>query len=108
MAEIDRERLLRHIARSDLTAVEKRYLEELVRADAAKDEWIKCSKSLPKVRTDVLLQFEDNMCVGFYSRGWWNVNSGNGIYTAVLPSEAQPIAWRPLPESLKEVDEDVD
>jgi hypothetical protein len=32
MSEIDEERLLRHIAKSDLTAVEKRYPEELVRA----------------------------------------------------------------------------
>ena len=30
MSEIDKERLLRHIAKSDLTAVEKRYLERLV------------------------------------------------------------------------------
>lgn len=39
MSEIDKERLLRHIVKSDLTAVEKRYLEDLVRADAAKDEF---------------------------------------------------------------------
>lgn len=38
MSETDKERLLRHIAKSDLTAVEKRYLESLVRADAARDE----------------------------------------------------------------------
>ena len=39
MSEIDKERLLRHIAKSDLTAVEKRYLEKLVRADAAQDQF---------------------------------------------------------------------
>ncbi|MCR4646274.1 MAG: hypothetical protein K5695_12840 [Oscillospiraceae bacterium] len=33
MKEIDKERLLRHIAKSDLTAVEKRYLEGLVLQD---------------------------------------------------------------------------
>ena len=38
MAEIDRERLLRHIAKSDLTAVEKRHLEELVRGKHGKWE----------------------------------------------------------------------
>ena len=30
MLDIDKTRLIRHIARSDLTAVEKRYLEKLV------------------------------------------------------------------------------
>ena len=41
MSETDKERLLRHIAKSDLTAVEKRYLEKLVRADAAMDRYRK-------------------------------------------------------------------
>lgn len=36
MAEIDKDRLLRHIAKSDLTAVEKRHLEELVRGKHGK------------------------------------------------------------------------
>lgn len=61
-------------------------------------DWIPCIERMPKVMMDVLLQFEKNMCVGFYSQGYWNVNSGNGFYTAVLPSEDQPIAWMPLPE----------
>ena len=39
MSEIDKERLLRHIAKSDLTAVEKRYLEELVRAAQAQERF---------------------------------------------------------------------
>lgn len=72
----------------------------------AMDEWIKCSEKKPKARTDVILQFDENMCVGFYSHGLWNVNTGNGFYTAVLPSEDQPIAWMPLPEPPKEDKED--
>lgn len=39
MSEIDKERLLRHIVKSDLTAVEKRYLEELVRAAGAQERF---------------------------------------------------------------------
>ncbi len=39
MPDINKDLLLRHIAKSDLTAVEKRYLERLVRADAARDEF---------------------------------------------------------------------
>lgn len=35
----DKERLLRHIAKSDLTAVEKRYLMELVRAAGAQERF---------------------------------------------------------------------
>lgn len=38
MSETDKERLLRHIAASDLTAVEKRYLERLVHGKHGK--WI--------------------------------------------------------------------
>lgn len=29
-------------------------------------DWIPCSERKPKVMMDVLLQFEKNMCVGFY------------------------------------------
>ena len=61
-------------------------------------EWIPVSGRLPKVRTDVLMMFEKNMAVGFYSHGCWNVNTGNGLYTGVCIDEDQPIAWMPLPE----------
>jgi len=68
-------------------------------------QWIPVSKK-PKSGTDVLLQFEKNMAVGFYSCGDWNVNSGNGFYTGLTASEDQPIAWMPLPEKYSEdVDE---
>jgi len=63
--------------------------------------WIPVSKK-PKSGTDVLLQFEKNMAVGFYSCGDWNVNSGNGFYTGLTASEDQPIAWMPLPEPYQE------
>ena len=42
MPDINKDRLLRHIARSDLTALEKRYLEELVKAPPRKHgRWVK-------------------------------------------------------------------
>lgn len=58
--------------------------------------WIPCSEQLPKVRQDVLMQFEQNIAVGFLSHGNWNVNTGNGLYTGILESDDQPIAWMPL------------
>lgn len=63
--------------------------------------WIPVSERLPKVNTEVLVQFERNMAVGFYHFGWWHVNTGNGFYTSILTSEDQPIAWMPLPEPYK-------
>lgn len=61
-------------------------------------KWIPVTEALPKVRTDVLLAFEKNMAVGFYSHDCWNVNTGNGFYTGVFTDEDKPIAWMPLPE----------
>jgi hypothetical protein len=61
-------------------------------------KWIPVGEALPKVRTDVLLAFEKNMAVGFYSHKCWNVNTGNGFYTGVFTDEDKPIAWMPLPE----------
>ena len=80
----------------------KKILNELPSAQ----QWIPCSERLPKVRTDVILQFKDNMCVGFLSHGDWNINSGGGYYTGVTKSEEQPVAWMPLPEKYKEVEHD--
>ena len=62
-------------------------------------KWIPVTEALPKVRTDVLLAFEKNMAVGFYSHDCWNVNTGNGFYTGVFTDEDKPIAWMPLPEA---------
>ena len=65
------------------------------------DGWIHVTERLPKVNTDVLMQFKENMTVGFYHLGWWHVNTGNGFYTSILISEDQPTAWMPLPEPYK-------
>lgn len=64
-------------------------------------KWTPVTEALPKVRTDVMLAFEKNMAVGFYSHDCWNVNTGNGFYTGVFTDEDKPIAWMPLPESYR-------
>ena len=66
--------------------------------EKSEQKWIPVSEALPKVRTDVLLAFEKNMAVGFYSYDCWNVNTGNGFYTGVFTDEDKPIAWMPLPK----------
>ena len=69
-----------------------------IKHDELMPKWILCSDKMPKVRTDVLLAFEKNMAVGFYSHDCWNVNTGNGFYTGVFTDEDKPIAWMPLVE----------
>lgn len=77
------------------------WVRKMIQEAPAECQWIPVSKK-PKSGTDVLLQFEKNMAVGFYSCGDWNVNSGNGFYTGLTASEDQPIAWMPLPEKYSE------
>lgn len=74
-----------------ITAIEMKH-------DELMPKWIPVTEALPKVRTDVLMAFEKNMAVGFYSHDCWNVNTGNGFYTGVFTDEDKPIAWMPLPE----------
>lgn len=58
------------------------------------NDWTPCGKKKPKVGIDVLIRFEHNDAVGFYSNGSWNINSGNGYYTGLTASEDQPIEWK--------------
>lgn len=92
----------RGMAPCDITGIAidvlKSFIEEKTKS------WIPCSERKPKVRIDVLLQFEKNLAVGFYSHGMWNLNTGNGFYTEIMEDEDQPIAWMNLPE----VDDDKD
>ena len=61
-------------------------------------QWIPCSERKPKAGVDVLLRFEKNLAVGFYSGGIWNIHTGNGIYIGLFEDEDQPIEWMPFPE----------
>ena len=72
--------------------------EELV----STHRWIPCSERMPDDNTDVLLQFKNNMGVGFYEDGDWAINTGDGIYSMIGDNEEKPIAWMPLPEPYRE------
>lgn len=61
-------------------------------------KWILVSEDIPPAYTEVLLQFDHNMAVGFWNDGEWATNTGDGIYTPIFESEGKPIAWRWLPE----------
>lgn len=78
------------------------HMEVMGFEDVQPGRWIPCDDKKPRVMTDVLLQFERNMCVGFYSHGDWNVNNGNDYYVGLTKSEDQPIAWMPLPAPYQE------
>lgn len=78
---------------------------EIVKQAAAECNggWILCSERLPEAEQEVLLQFEDNMAVGFYfvesgcfdgTTNWYAL-SDNDLYT---DCDSKPIAWMPLPE----------
>ena len=63
--------------------------------------WIPCSERLPDTNRDVLLQFNNNIGVGFLENGEWGVNTGDNIYSEIGEGEAKPIAWMELPEPYK-------
>ncbi len=60
--------------------------------------WIPCGERLPDTNRDVLLQFNNNMGIGFWENGEWGVNTGENIYSEIGEGEEKPIAWAELPE----------
>lgn len=71
-------------------------------SEPSAEQWISVKERLPEEKTDVLLQFESNMAVGFYFGGHWYVFTGDSFYHVILPEDNQPIAWMPLPEPYRE------
>jgi hypothetical protein len=59
-------------------------------------KWIPTSERMPEVMDEVLLLFEENRAVGFYSDGSWCIFTGNGFYTELAEDEDHPNAWMPL------------
>lgn len=69
--------------------------------DTAHPNWISLEDKYPDSNMDVLLQFRNNMAVGFYENGW-AINTGSGIYSEIGEFEDEPIAWMPLPSPFRE------
>lgn len=90
---VNKELLLEHILKSDLTATEKRYLEKLI--DSVK--WISVKERLPEKETpnctvDVLVTDGTHINIGYYDYidgMWWTLE--DCFYFHVTH-------WMPLPE----------
>ena len=85
-------------------------IKELSISSESPNNWIPCTpKKLPKYEMDVLLQFTNNMCVGFFHPSEsWIIWSGGDWCTGVLEGDEEPIAWMPLPEPYGGVNNEVD
>lgn len=102
---MDREQLKRHIRKSDLTAIEKRYLEEIVDGDAG-SRWIPCSERMPESGETVHVyavgeDFEYQFDAYVASSGNWYTfdDSAREDYTTHAVSHELKIThWMPLPE----------
>ena len=74
-----------------ITAIEMKH-------DELMPKWIPVTERLPEEDIDVLLLFQKNMGVGYQEDGYWNIVTGNDMYSGLDDGEAKPIAWMPLPE----------
>lgn len=61
-------------------------------------KWIPVTEALPEDDTDVLVQFSNNMAVGYYKYSRWGIATGADLYCRIEDYEEKPIAWMPLPE----------
>lgn len=80
--------------------LQKKLMERMNDIPSALPEphWIPCGERLPDTNRDVLLQFNNNMGIGFWENGEWGVNTGENIYSEIGEGEEKPIAWAELPE----------
>ena len=72
-------------------------LEALPSAEPER-RWIPVTEALPEDDTDVLVQFSNNMAVGYYKYSRWGIATGADLYCRIEDYEEKPIAWMPLPE----------
>ena len=61
-------------------------------------KWIPVTERLPEDDTDVLVQFSNNMTVGYYKCSRWRIATGADLYCPIEDHEEKPISWMPLPE----------
>lgn len=71
--------------------------EVIVVFDTTHPNWISIEDKFPDNNADVLLQFKNNMGVGFWEDGDWAIHTGDGIFSSIGYDEEKPIAWMPLP-----------
>lgn len=109
---MDKEQLKRHIHKSDLTAMEKRYLEGLV--DGTR--WIPCSERMPESGLTVHVFAVEGECELFFDAyylktyGEWrtyDVRARMGVngFTFAVHPDVKITHWMPLPEPPEEREE---
>ena len=64
-----------------------------------KPRWISVKDAMPEECEDVLLLFEHNQAVGFWTGIGWSINSGDDFYTSLDFAEPYPTHWMPLPST---------
>lgn len=61
--------------------------------------WASVKDAMPKECEDVLLLFEHNQAVGFWTGIGWSINNGDDSYMPIDFAEPYPTHWMPLPST---------
>lgn len=97
---MDKELMKRYIRESDLTAIEKLYLEMLVDAKTVHRRWIPCSERMPEDRQEVLVCTKESKRTLQATFWIYSIENYSDFVVAsggYLPVDAVT-HWMPLPD----------